>query len=395
MKQQFKHRPINNFGVKIIITVLILFCQNIYAQLSLNDLRTFKLGTVFSDTIETRRIINYFPAENKKYTIYKGDFLKTFRIEFENMPFDNYDHMDYCFQFVKDSLVSLELNRWFGELDVPDFSRLLKQINLDLSNKYARINDKYNMLNIDNIITAAENECKANTYLKERLLGRSVWSVDAQNSTVANRILLEIFLESGSITYDGGFGEIHRMTTYKGTRIIFKVVLTNPKTNTLYASYEKNKDEYTYKSIETESEYINQHGKNKPKFLPAGIQLKEEGGVYKVPVNLNGVMTLDFILDLGASDVSISPDVFLVLVKSGTIASDDYIGSETYQFADGSTAKSAVINLKTLTIGNKVLQNVRASVSKSLDAPLLLGQSAMKKLTNYKIDVENKILIIE
>ncbi len=83
-----------------------------------------------------------------------------------------------------------------------------------------------------------------------------------------------------------------------------------------------------------------------------------ENGVYKLPVNLNGVMTLNFTLDLGASDISLSPDVFLVLYRAGTINELDFIGTETYKFADGSTAKSNVFNLKTVKIeDNKRILN--------------------------------------
>jgi len=50
-------------------------------------------------------------------------------------------------------------------------------------------------------------------------------------------------------------------------------------------------------------------------FLAAGYALAIEtplgknGGVYTLPVRINGVMTLNFILDTGASEVSIPADV--------------------------------------------------------------------------------------
>jgi predicted aspartyl protease len=109
------------------------------------------------------------------------------------------------------------------------------------------------------------------------------------------------------------------------------------------------------------------------------IDLTFENGVYKLPVSINGVMTLNFTLDLGASDVSLSPDVFLVLCRSGTVSESDFIGTETYKFADGSTAKSSVFNLKTLKIGGYELKDVRASISNNISSPLLLEQSALKK----------------
>jgi len=93
--------------------------------------------------------------------------------------------------------------------------------------------------------------------------------------------------------------------------------------------------------------------------------------------------------------VSLSPDVFLVLYRAGTISESDFIGTETYKFADGSTAKSNVFNLKSLKIGDFELKDVRASISNNISSPLLLGQSALKKLPSYRIDNQNNKLVID
>lgn len=51
-----------------------------------------------------------------------------------------------------------------------------------------------------------------------------------------------------------------------------------------------------------------------PSFLFAeNIPLTKKGGVYEVPVEVNGVITLRFILDTGASEVNIPADVALTL----------------------------------------------------------------------------------
>ena len=125
------------------------------------------------------------------------------------------------------------------------------------------------------------------------------------------------------------------------------------------------------------------------------ISLIFENNIYKLPVKLNNNLTLDFILDLGASDVSISQDVFSVLVKTGSITETDFIGDQTYQLADGTTTKSKVFNLRSLKIGGIEIQNVRTSISNSIKSPLLLGQSALIKLGKYKIDNTKSVLTIE
>ena len=60
----------------------------------------------------------------------------------------------------------------------------------------------------------------------------------------------------------------------------------------------------------------------------------KRGGVYEIPVIINGSLKLNFIFDAGASDVSISPDVALTLVRTGTVTDADFLGTETYKFAD-------------------------------------------------------------
>jgi hypothetical protein len=42
----------------------------------------------------------------------------------------------------------------------------------------------------------------------------------------------------------------------------------------------------------------------------ARVPLKVSGGTFVAPVEINGIMTLDFFIDSGASDVSVPTDVF-------------------------------------------------------------------------------------
>ncbi|NLN38723.1 MAG: hypothetical protein GX155_03920 [Smithella sp.] len=129
-------------------------------------------------------------------------------------------------------------------------------------------------------------------------------------------------------------------------------------------------------------------------FNPNDVKLIKRGGVYEVPVVLNNVLYLYLILDSGAADVSISPDVALTLIKTKTIRKQDWLKGAHYKFADGSTAKSERFNLRSLKIGNMELKNVTCSISNSIDAPMLLGQSALKKLGKYSIDYKKNILSV-
>lgn len=125
------------------------------------------------------------------------------------------------------------------------------------------------------------------------------------------------------------------------------------------------------------------------------VNLNYKTGVYFLNVNLNGVIDSEFILDLGAADVLITPDIYSVLKRNGSIDDNDELGFSDYVIADGSQVKSRIVNLKTLRVGTRIVNDVRASVSNKINSPLLLGQSALRKLGNYKIDNQNKVLIFE
>jgi predicted aspartyl protease len=61
-----------------------------------------------------------------------------------------------------------------------------------------------------------------------------------------------------------------------------------------------------------------------PKSSQVTVPLKVSGGgTFSVPVEINGRMTLDFILDSGVSDVSLPSDVFTALKRTGTVKESD------------------------------------------------------------------------
>ncbi|MDI9366468.1 MAG: retroviral-like aspartic protease family protein [Flavobacterium sp.] len=125
------------------------------------------------------------------------------------------------------------------------------------------------------------------------------------------------------------------------------------------------------------------------------VSVKKVNGVFTIPVELNDVLKIDFIFDSGASDVSISPDIALTLIKAGTIGKDDWLPGAYYSFADGSKAKSARFKLKSIIIGNKRIENIVCSISNSINAPMLLGQSVLGKFGRYTFDNAKQILTIE
>jgi clan AA aspartic protease (TIGR02281 family) len=120
----------------------------------------------------------------------------------------------------------------------------------------------------------------------------------------------------------------------------------------------------------------------------------ESGGIYHVPAVINDTLKLDFIVDSGASDVSIPADVVLTLMRTGTIKKSDFIGTEKYGLADGSTVESRTFIIRSLKVGDRTVTDVRASIS-DLDGPLLLGQSFLKRFKSWSQDNSAHELILE
>jgi predicted aspartyl protease/uncharacterized protein YecT (DUF1311 family) len=123
------------------------------------------------------------------------------------------------------------------------------------------------------------------------------------------------------------------------------------------------------------------------------VLMQPSGGVYFIPVGINGALTLRFIIDSGASDVSIPADVALTLARTGTIADGDFIGNQRYRLGDGSTVKSARFVLRELQVGKQVVRNVVASIGPVESVPLL-GQSFLSHLTSWTVDNEKHALLL-
>lgn len=125
------------------------------------------------------------------------------------------------------------------------------------------------------------------------------------------------------------------------------------------------------------------------------IKLVPLAGVYMVPIILNDVLKINVILDSGAADVSIAPDVVSTLIKTGTVEKSDGISGLTYQVADGTTAQRLRFKLKSLQIGNKIFNDVICSIAPNAQSPMLLGQSLLERLGRYSIDYKNGVMQFE
>ena len=124
------------------------------------------------------------------------------------------------------------------------------------------------------------------------------------------------------------------------------------------------------------------------------VPLSSDGGVLTVPVEINGAITLDFVIDSGAADVNVPADVVSTLIRTRTIRTSDFIGQQTYVLADGTKVPSDVFVVRSLKIGSRVVENVRCSIG-SPKGTLLLGQSFLQNFRSWSIDNGRRALVLE
>lgn len=123
------------------------------------------------------------------------------------------------------------------------------------------------------------------------------------------------------------------------------------------------------------------------------VPMQMEGGTYVVPVLINNAITLDFIVDSGAADVSIPADVVMTLMRTKTLKETDFLGEQTYVLADGSRVPSQTFVIRSLKVGNKVLENVNGSVA-SVHGSLLLGQTFLSRFKSWSVDNTKHSLLL-
>ncbi|MEI9888679.1 MAG: retroviral-like aspartic protease family protein [Rhizomicrobium sp.] len=130
-----------------------------------------------------------------------------------------------------------------------------------------------------------------------------------------------------------------------------------------------------------------------PPATTAAIPMKKDGGVYVVPVSANGSAPFDCIVDSGASDVNIPGSVFRKLLRAGSVRESDFVGVQEYTLADGSTQRGRTYRIKSLKVGNIVVNNVVASVGGDSESGLL-GQSFLERFGSWSVDNRSHTLAL-
>jgi hypothetical protein len=119
------------------------------------------------------------------------------------------------------------------------------------------------------------------------------------------------------------------------------------------------------------------------------VPMVSDGGTFAVPVTINNQLTLKFTIDSGAADVSIPADVVMTLIRTGTISDADFLGKETYRLADGSTVPSQRFVIRSLSVGDKTLENVIGSMAPSL-AVCFWGKASLAASSRGQSTINDK-----
>jgi clan AA aspartic protease (TIGR02281 family) len=123
------------------------------------------------------------------------------------------------------------------------------------------------------------------------------------------------------------------------------------------------------------------------------VSLNREHGAFVLPVVINNQITRSFMLDSGASDVTIPADVISALTRSGSISTADFLGSQEYRLADGSVTRTRRVRIRSLRVGSVELRDVVVSVVPHAGV-LLLGQSFLGRLQSWTIDNQRHLFVI-
>lgn len=121
------------------------------------------------------------------------------------------------------------------------------------------------------------------------------------------------------------------------------------------------------------------------------IKLNKTNGVYTLPCSVNGISGT-FILDTGASTVTLSKQFANKLFRLGKLEKNDIVGYGSSQIANGQLVENVVVRIKQLSISGLNVRNIEAVVIDGLNAPLLLGLSAIQRLGKVTISDQNMII---
>jgi predicted aspartyl protease len=123
------------------------------------------------------------------------------------------------------------------------------------------------------------------------------------------------------------------------------------------------------------------------------IPLVRNGKLFSLNIQF-GKKLKKYILDSGASDMSIDDETFQYLENTNQLKIENRLTDSKYQLADGSLVQFKRVRIPSFSLNDIVVKNIDATIIEN-GKPLLLGKSFLDSFKSWKIDNEKGILVIE
>jgi len=123
------------------------------------------------------------------------------------------------------------------------------------------------------------------------------------------------------------------------------------------------------------------------------IPLRKHGKTYLITIKF-GKLTKTYVLDSGASDMSIDEETVNYFENSNQLKIENRLTNAKYQLADGSVVELKRVRVPSFLINDILIKNVDATIVQN-GKPLLLGKSFLDSFKSWKIDNETQTLVIE
>jgi tetratricopeptide (TPR) repeat protein len=144
------------------------------------------------------------------------------------------------------------------------------------------------------------------------------------------------------------------------------------------------------KNKENETNENDVLGNSNIEYLPI-VNINE---LNKVKISFGNISKY-FIIDSGASNMTISSNLEKELFLEGVLKKENYLEDEKFNIADGTIITCKMILLNNINIGGFVVNNVKIAVVKNDNSSLLLGKSVLNKFKKWYIDNQNSLLYLE
>ena len=122
--------------------------------------------------------------------------------------------------------------------------------------------------------------------------------------------------------------------------------------------------------------------------------LRTESNLFEIPIKINNVLDIPFIMDTGASETFLTADVVMTLYRAHTITDADLLEGDYFTDAQGKVNYNARFKIREINIGGIIIKNVSAGIASTINASNLLGQNVLSKLGKFTIDYSNNTLRI-